>query len=126
MLHFYKDLTNYIYTQNENNSWISFDFKKHMVIPTGYIIRSYHFTSHSHLKTWVIEGSNDNTTWKILDSQQNNSYLNGCSFVHLFPISSNKDEEESFRYLRIKQTDASWANDYHLLINSIEFYGKII
>lgn len=122
----YKDLNNYIYTKNEQNSWISFDFKYNKVIPTGYIIRSYPSFGHSHLKTWVIEGSNDNTTWKLLDSQNNNSSLNGYNNVHLFPISINKDEEEPFRYLRIKQTGTSWNNTNNLLINSIDFYGKII
>ena len=80
------------------------------------------------MKSWVIEGSNDNQNWKKIDEHQNCNYLKGKSFVHLFSISKN--QTESFKYLRIRQTGPNWYQnndkDHHLCMSSIEFYGTLI
>lgn len=51
---------NNFYTNNENNPWICFEFKKHKIVPKNYTIRSCnsHPGSH-HPKSLIIEGSND-------------------------------------------------------------------
>ena len=118
--------SSYFVTKNEKNSWICIEFKNHSVIPSGYIIRSYNSTNHHHLKTWILEGSNDNNSWQILDSQRDNGFLNGASNVHLFPITNNETQKNSYKYLRIKQTGQDWHGCNYLLFNSIEFYGQII
>ncbi|KAK8871770.1 hypothetical protein M9Y10_007511 [Tritrichomonas musculus] len=122
----YGDNQNFLETQSQRNSWICFEFKKHEVIPSGYIIRSYYTDNSHHLKTWKLEGSNDGQSWVTLDSQENNDSLNGGSRVHMFPINEHKDEP--FKYLRIQQTGPNWYGEkYHyLLLNSIEFYGKVL
>ena len=126
----YDNKQNYFITQNKPNSWICFEFKKHEVIPTGYIIRSFYAENDHHPKTWKLEGSNDMDSWVTLDSQANNESLRGGSRVHLFPISNEEHKDKPFKYLRIQQTGPNWCNNsgsYHyLLMNSIEFYGKII
>lgn len=120
----YEDKKCYYETSsNDSNSWICFEFKNHKIIPSSYIIRSYYTDGNWHLKSWNIEGSNDNTNWVILDKQQDNSLLNGGNNVHLFPISNNS---QSFKYLRIHLTGQNWRNNYGLMMNSIEFYGKLI
>lgn len=126
----YDNKENYFQTQNRPNSWICFEFKKHEVIPSGYIIRSYCVGNHQHPKTWKFEGSNDMESWVTLDSQANNESLRGESRVHLFPISNEEHKDKPFKYLRIQQTGPTWYNNsdkYHyLLMNSIEIYGKVI
>lgn len=71
-------------TKNDHfGSWICFDFKEHRIIPKKYYIRSGCTTS-SHLKSWVIEVSNDGQCWYIADEREECPYLNGISSHHTF------------------------------------------
>lgn len=90
------------------------------------MIESCNYDINETLRSWVIEGSNDDQYWKILDSQVNNDSLNGVGLFHLFAISNYKYNTESFKYLRIRQTGSNWCENDSLFITSIEFYGKII
>lgn len=63
-------------------------------------------------------------TWEILDSQMNNDILNGVNRAHLFHVSKNKGKP--FKYVRIIETGSNWYGNNHMIMNSIEFYGKII
>ena len=126
----YEDKGNCFQTRNSPNSWICFEFKNHQVIPSDYIIRSFNGENCYHPKTWKFEGSTDKQNWIPLDSRTNNDKLRGASRVHLFHISSNERKDEGFKYLRLQQTGPNWCNNndsfHYLLMNSIEFYGKII
>lgn len=115
--------TNYFYSTSSPNSWICFEFKENQVIPKNYQIRSFNSGPNSqHPKSWVIEGSKDNNSWTILDEQNNCSYLNDAHKTHIFNISNS----EEFRFIRMRITNTNWANNYHLIINSFEIYGKLI
>lgn len=124
----YENKENCFYTTDAPNSWICFEFKNYKIIPSNYIIRSYNSNDHWHLKSWVIEGSNDNQSWIKLDEQQNNNFLKGAGRVHLFSISNNDFNQRKFKYIRIQQTGLNWFSSPtdNLILNSIEFYGKII
>lgn len=63
----FNDNNKYFYSLNEYNQWICFDFKEYKIIPTNYTIKSDYSTCN--LKSWFIEGSNDNMNWEILDEQ---------------------------------------------------------
>lgn len=115
--------SSFFQTSSEQDPWICFEFKKHKVMPTGYIIRSYNSSNHNHLKSWKIEGSNDQESWEILDSQTDNEILNGPNVIHLFHVSQNKGK--SYKYVRIMETGPSWYGHDSMIINSIDFYGKI-
>lgn len=121
----YNNKTSYFATKNEQNSWVCFEFENHKVIPSDYIIRTFHIENESHLKSWVLEGSDDKNDWTILDEQKNNDSLKGAGRVHSFNIKNN---QRPFKFLRIRQTGPNWYSDsfHFLLMNSIEFYGKII
>ena len=122
----FKDKTRHFESQNTPNSWICFDFKDHEVIPMNYTIRTVAGwgINHVHPKNWVIEGSEDNNSWLILDNQSNNSQLNGPDVVHTFKI-KNYDSKK-FRFIRMRQTGVNWRNDHYLAFDSFEIYGKII
>lgn len=122
----YDNKGNRYQTCDITNSWMCFEFKKHQIITSNYTIRSYNDNRHNHLKNWVFEGSTDNNNWIILDQQENNSFLNGSSLVHSFQISNKNLAQQSFKYLRIRQTGQNWINQNYLMMNSIEFYGKLI
>jgi hypothetical protein len=72
--------------------------------PSGKIIKKYGFNTISlnnlgAPRTWTFEGSNNNTTWTILDTQIN--FTTATSTFYAFDISSNTT---SYTYYRINIT----------------------
>lgn len=120
-------MSSFFESDNLDNSWLCFDFKEIKIKLENYTIRSFDKSKNQgHLKSWVIEASNDENKkdWKIIDRHENSDFLNGKSFVHTFSI-QNENEEEKFRYIRLRQTGPSWSGNKYLNINSIEFYGTV-
>ncbi|KAK8888273.1 hypothetical protein M9Y10_039339 [Tritrichomonas musculus] len=112
----------YFYSRNFENSWLCFDFKDHKVIPTNYTIKS--LNSNHNLKTWVIEGSNDNSEWEKIDEQNEFPGLKEYFQVCTFNISNS--ESKSFRYIRLLQTGKSCCDQNYLVMTSFELYGTLI
>ena len=117
--------SSYIQFTNVLNSWIKFDFGDRKVHPTQYSIRTRINSNNHHLKNWVIEGSNtdEENDWKLLDSRQNDSFLNGAKVTHTYNISEQLDQRESFRYLRLRQTGVDANNYYFGTFSALEFFG---
>ena len=78
-----------------------------------------------HLKSWIIEGSNDKSSWKQIDEQKDCNYLNGSNYAHTFAI-KNTSSNESFKYIRLRKTGPNCNNGCLLLLSALEFYGRII
>lgn len=105
------------------NSWICIDFKEHRIQPTHYTIKSGHIYPNLP-RNWVIECSNDNDKWEIVDEETNNSTLRNNDSVHTFEM--NKQNLNEYRYIRMRNAGPDWCGSYFIFINSIEFYGKLI
>ena len=122
----FDDNEKYFESEDQSNSWICFDFKDHKIIPSSYIIKSSKNQNNNYPKTWILEGSNDKTNWKVLDEQKDCSHLNGQYLVHTFDIQAKVTLP--FRYIRMKQTGPNWQeNKYHyFVLGSMEFYGNLI
>lgn len=56
----YNDVSAYFETKDKPVSWICFEFKNHQIISSNYIIRTINSENNEHLKSWILEGSNDN------------------------------------------------------------------
>ena len=125
----YDNIRSFFQTYDKPNSWICFEFKKHQIIPFSYIIRTIDDEDNYHLKSWVVEVSNDKQEWLTIDEHQNDSSLKGTSRIHLFKISKHFDND-SFKYIRIRQTGPNWYNEddrsHYLLIGCIDIYGTLI
>ena len=107
------------------NNWICFDFRKHRVVPTDYTIRSAIWDANdTHPRNWVIEGSNDDISWTIIDEENDCPFLNGKNVVHTFRM--NRPNLKEFQYIRMKITGPDWRNSFYLGIDSFEIYGKLI
>lgn len=112
-------------SKDARGSWICFDFKDRRVIPTNYEIKSRNCSEGaSHLRNWVIEGSNNNSSWEILDQQNNCEYLNGISYAYTFPI--NNPNSRQYRYIRLRLSGKDWQGQYILMFNSFEIYGSLL
>lgn len=112
-------------TINEKNAWIKLDFISRKVCPSYYSIKTWNSNKNEHhLKNWVIEGSNNDKNWKVLDSRNNNISLNNNHAENTFKIQSSIIEY--YRYLRLRQTGHNCKNKDFLIINNLEFFGIVI
>ena len=81
----------------------------------------------SHLKSWVIEGSNNvNNGWDEIDHRDNFSKLKGCGCT--VPFDPLRPRKKFYRFIQIRQTSDRWfehLNGNKISFCSIEFFGKI-
>jgi hypothetical protein len=76
-----------------------------------------------HLKSWVLEGSLDCKDWTNLDTQNNNTDLNGTSRLAHFKISGSSPES---RYIRVRSTGLNHQACYYLVVGCFELFGDLI
>ena len=90
---------------------------------THYSIKSFSNDKNKcHLKSWIIEVSNDGTHWTTIDERKNCSTLNGRCLTGTFKVRSNNFS----RYIRLHQTDKTWVgNGFYVVLYYLEFYGYI-
>ena len=120
----YNDNEKYFSSKNLENSWVSFNFINYSVIPLNYTLQSDFDNIIANPKDWVIEGSNDNVSWSIIDEQKNVICTNTKRYLRTFSIDNSKFIP--FRYLRLRLTGKNWNGDNCLKVGSIEFYGKLV
>ena len=107
------------------NDWICIEVKNHRIIPTHYTVKTNGYGQNwHHPKSWVIEISDDNERWEIIDEEHDCSFLNGSFAYHTFPISTNKQHE--FKFIRMRLTDKNWSSGYCLYISTFEVFGTLI
>ena len=116
------------YSTEGHTEWLCVDFKERKVKPSHYSIKSYGGNSYN-LQNWVLEGSNNNESWTVLDTRNNDKSLDGSSNPSItFEIQNSNQINEFYRYLRIRQTGPNSNtnnNDYRLIIKSLEYFGSI-
>ena len=117
----------YYCSNNEEDSWICYDFRERRVIRTSYSVGSIgDGLGGLHLKSWVIEGSNHGSPWMEIDRRDDNSDLNGFRVIRNFEIS--KVPSESFRYFRLRQTGknhCSRKSSNAVTLSSLELFGTL-
>lgn len=96
-------------------TWIKFDIDPYRFQPTDYTLKARtDYEWYSPLSDWVLEGSNDNSSWDTLDTRTGES-IAFASWEYFTATAA-----EGYRYLRIRDTSAN----AHMVINEIEFYGE--
>lgn len=111
-------------SKNIENSWITFNFGNHRINPSHYEIMSSDAKKNkSHLKSWVIEGSNDDAQWNIIDENKDCIHLNNAHAIYSFNISNV--ERIPYQFIRLRQTGTNCRGKYYLKFKKIEFYGTI-
>ncbi|OHS95125.1 hypothetical protein TRFO_38643 [Tritrichomonas foetus] len=110
------------YSKDYPNQSITFDFKDMRIIPTFYSIRTQGCGINCcHMKSWVVEQSDDGIEWTEVDRQENSNELNGSFKVGTFEI---KDPMKS-QFIRIRQTGMNWYNDNRMFLCGVEFFGDL-
>lgn len=115
---------------NKPDEWLKIDFKNFKIKPSFYSIRSGNMhggKGYYHLRNWVIEGSNtdEDNDWKILDKRDEVDFLDGKNAAHVFSIQEKLDQNEGFRFVRIKSTGVDTGGNYIFSLSALEFFGTI-
>ena len=107
-------------TENESNSWIQFDFKGTKVLLDRYNLKTFYgITNSGHMKSWVLQVSNDGENYKEIDRHENCELLNGPLKAATFQVSYSTPQ----RFIRLKQIGPNWNGNNQLIMNQIEFSG---
>ena len=113
-------------SKNEENSWLCYDFKAMRVIPTSYSLKSCGGgCGWLHLKSWIIEVSNDGESWIIIDRQDNHD-LNGPFLIVNFRLA--RIPSEGFRFFRLRQTGRNhwfWRDIFCFSVPALEIFGTL-
>lgn len=111
-------------SSNEENSYLCFDFKFHSVAISAYSIKSSNYAIPAFLKSWNIEGSNDQKEWIILDSHSEDDILCSRAVIKTFKINDRNKSNQYFKYIRLITTGLSSRSVDQFEITNIEFFGK--
>lgn len=123
----FDDIQTRFRSKNESNSWLCYDFKGRKVRPTHYSIRSKPYCpTDLHPKCWVIEGSNTGNEWKVINTRKNIDVLCNFSVSHTFAIQQKLDQNEYYRFLRIRQTGSNASGNNHFGFSALEYFGSMI
>jgi hypothetical protein len=103
--------------------WIAYDFGSFRVTPTHYAIRSYaKEVGGGHLRSWVIEGSNDGKTWEPMDRREDNTDLCGQCKAATFEVA----QRQMVAHLRISTVGMNHAGNDGLMLSAWEIFGSLV
>jgi hypothetical protein len=86
---------------------------------TDYAIAAYH--GH-YLRSWVVEGSEDVSTWAVLDAHQNDT-VSESNAGEIAPFSVKK--RMKCRFIRLLETGKSADNREYLCLLGFEAFGLV-
>ena len=107
---------------NQSGQWVEVDFKDHRIRPDYYTIQSHHHgLGYAHVKSWVIEVSNDCNYWREIDKEENNHQHNKPYGLMSFPFEC----DEFYQRIRVRQIGPSHQGDDILCMSAFEVFGRI-
>ena len=90
----------------------------------GYSLQTLNYSSNwDHIKTWAIEGRNEDSDWTIIDKRPDNNDLNGYNFQHYYSI---PEITKPYQYIRIRSLGPDHGGCHYLPLSHLEIYGTII
>jgi hypothetical protein len=108
------------YTTNSANSWYVFDLGSNQSLALkGWAYRSRSLVTSSTPTAMMLEGSNDNSTWTLIDTRS----LSVASPDQWFYFGQNPGA--SYRYFRLTQTALTSSGDNYFTIGEFELYGTL-
>jgi hypothetical protein len=87
-------------TAKKAKAWICCDFKGMQIKVTHYCVRSRRDCNDTHLRSWILEGSQNGSNWVKIDNRTNDTSLNSTGAISAFSISESFQEE--FRQIRLR------------------------
>jgi hypothetical protein len=101
------------YSEDLPGQWICYHFKDRLIQLTHYSVAAH--TNNHFLRSWVVEGSLDGTTWMVLDERRNNAQASKTEPIPTFSV-----EASSFvRSIRLRLTGKTADNNYYLILSAL-------
>ncbi|OHT03236.1 hypothetical protein TRFO_29423 [Tritrichomonas foetus] len=112
------------HSTNSDNGYIQIEFSNMKVSLEYYLIKTYGGQQNEkHLRSWVVEGSDDGKNWTVINSANNDSRLNGPGKVAIVPCIGF---QPLCKIIRIRQDGPSFAGPgAGFALTNIELYGKV-
>jgi hypothetical protein len=107
----------YFTSKDEPGQWVCWDFHEMRVRPTHYTLKA------GYLKSWVVEGSLDGSSWTEIDRKTDNHDFHG--YGNWNPASFAVSKPAEFRFIRLTQTDKRHCGDDYLFLWAVEFFGTL-
>jgi hypothetical protein len=113
----------YFWSRDGPGQWICLDFRAKRVQITQYAIRSspQHRRGSHHLRSWVLEVSQNGTNWTLIDRHWNDTELNNKGAIK----NCHVIEGPPIRFVRLRQTGPNHADAHYLILGAIEFFGRL-
>lgn len=112
------------WTQDEENSWIRIDLKKHKLMIKSYSLHGRVDIDEYQLQTWKLQGFNEMKQWEDLDVHENQPlpFKKTVTF-HI----ENKDKKQTTYFMAFKliQTGVNTSGTNDLVISRIELFGQL-
>jgi hypothetical protein len=103
-------------TKDAPGQWICWNFGQRRIRLTHYTLRA------CKLKSWVVEGSPDGSTWTEIDRKTDNQDFSPGGYTTASFAVSNQVE---CRYIRLTQTTMRHCRDDCLKFTGVEFFGSL-
>lgn len=110
----------------ENGATVTFDFRNKKVKLTNYTFHTPSYPTKDYPRSWLVECSNDNSSWVTLDERSNETVMNGCNVCHTYKCMS--PSSEFYRYIRIRTNGPCWnmrCTRYFFDLSAVEFFGTL-
>ncbi|MEH1853443.1 MAG: discoidin domain-containing protein [Nostoc sp.] len=101
------------------NNWVQFQLVSCKLQCSKYSIKTRANNVDYYPRNWQLQGSNDGTTWDVIDSQVNNTALNSVSQWLTLSVTSTT----AYSYFRILQNGNDSSGTGYLCLGEVELYG---
>jgi hypothetical protein len=105
----------FLMTKDGPSQWICWDFRGMRVRPTHYTMISY------LMKTWVVEGSLDGSTWTVMDRHMDTLEYSGGWNKSSFAVANPME----CRFVRLVQLGPSHSGTRTLYVRAFELFGEL-
>ena len=104
-----------------NPHWISFHLLKHRFSLSQYSLWQFSGFDNIKMKSWLLEGSNDGSSWTQIDQQNEPTDICVSNSKHSFVTSSGY-----FSFFRLTKIGTSCSSGTDTRFYSLEFFGTLI
>ena len=109
---------------SSENEWIMVFTREFSFCPVSYRIKTTSWASgHSHLKSWTVHASNNNITWDILDTKDDNNELNSKYASVSYSFTNIRKSYQFIKITCIKSYDNSCI--HRLSLSEFDIDGTI-
>lgn len=112
--------TRYI-SKESNHNWFQISFKDYHIILESF----YTITHHNRLHCVDILGSNDNSTFQLIQSINFSTPTSQSTYYPVPANITNENNTKAYKIIRLENTCPGFDNAYAIDIYRIELYGFI-